>query len=83
MKKSGLGKGLSALIPTAGVDDSESGSTRDGVLTPATAPTSDARFEMVSVADIEPNRSQPRRACADESMADLTASLPELSLQHT
>jgi len=25
MKKSGLGKGLSALIPTAGADDAESG----------------------------------------------------------
>ena len=80
MKKSGLGKGLSALIPTAGADDSESGSTRDGVLTPATAPTPDASFEMVSVADIEPNRYQPRRAFDDESMAELTASIQEVGI---
>ena len=80
MKKSGLGKGLSALIPTAGADDSESGSTRDGVLTPATVPTPDTSFEMVSVADIEPNRYQPRRAFDDESMAELTASIQEVGI---
>ena len=80
MKKSGLGKGLSALIPTAGADDSESGSTRDGVLTPATVPTPDTSFEMVSVADIESNRYQPRRAFDDESMAELTASIQEVGI---
>jgi ParB family chromosome partitioning protein len=80
MKKSGLGKGLSALIPTAGADDSESGSTRDGVLTPATVPTPDTSFEMVSVADIEANRYQPRRAFDDESMAELTASIQEVGI---
>jgi len=80
MKKSGLGKGLSALIPTAGADDSESGSTRDGVLTPAAVPTPDTSFEMVSVADIESNRYQPRRAFDDESMAELTASIQEVGI---
>ena len=54
MKKSGLGKGLSALIPTAGADDDESGLTHDGVSTAATVPTPDSSFESVSVADIEP-----------------------------
>ena len=60
MKKSGLGKGLSALIPTAGADDAESGSTRDVASTATTVPIPDTSFEMVSVADIEPNRYQPR-----------------------
>ena len=78
MKKSGLGKGLSALIP-AGVDD-DGRSTPDEVSTAAKAPTPDTRFEMVSVADIEPNRYQPRRVFDDESMAELTASIQEVGI---
>ena len=79
MKKSGLGKGLSALIP-AGADDTEDRSTPDEVSTTAKAPTPDTRFEMVSVADIEPNRYQPRRVFDDESMAELTASIQEVGI---
>ena len=79
MKKSGLGKGLSALIP-AGADDTDGGSTPDEVSTTAKAPTPDPRFEMVSVADIEPNRYQPRRVFDDESMAELTASIQEVGI---
>ncbi|MCH2438307.1 MAG: ParB/RepB/Spo0J family partition protein [Acidimicrobiales bacterium] len=80
MKKSGLGKGLSALIPTAGADDDESGLTHDGVSTAATVPTPDSSFESVSVADIEPNRYQPRRIFDDESMAELTASIQQVGI---
>ena len=79
MKKSGLGKGLSALIP-AGADDTDGRSTPDEVSTTAKAPTPDTRFEMVSVADIEPNRYQPRRVFDDESMAELTASIQEVGI---
>ena len=79
MKKSGLGKGLSALIP-AGADDADGRSTPDEVSTPAKAPPPDTRFEMVSVADIEPNRYQPRRVFDDESMAELTASIQEVGI---
>ena len=79
MKKSGLGKGLSALIP-AGADDADGRSTPDEVSTMAKAPTPDTRFEMVSVADIEPNRYQPRRVFDDESMAELTASIQEVGI---
>jgi len=79
MKKSGLGKGLSALIP-AGSDDADSRSTPDEVSTTAKAPTPDTRFEMVSVADIEANRYQPRRVFDDESMAELTASIQEVGI---
>jgi len=35
---------------------------------------------MVSVADIEPNRYQPRRVFDDESMAELTASIQEVGI---
>jgi ParB family chromosome partitioning protein len=80
MKKSGLGKGLSALIPTAGADDAESESTRDGVSTATTVSNPDTSFELVSVADIEPNRFQPRRVFDDESMAELTASIQEVGV---
>ena len=79
MKKSGLGKGLSALIP-AGADGADGRSTPDDVSTTAEAPTPDIRFEMVSVADIEPNRYQPRRVFDDESMAELTASIQEVGI---
>ena len=79
MKKSGLGKGLSALIP-AGADDTDGRSTPDEVSTIVKAPTPDTRFEMVSVADIEPNRYQPRRVFDDESMAELTASIQEVGI---
>ena len=79
MKKSGLGKGLSALIPT-GADDADGRPTPDEVSTTAKAPTPDTRFEMVSVADIEPNRYQPRRVFDDESMAELTASIQEVGI---
>ena len=79
MKKSGLGKGLSALIP-AGQDDADGRSTPDEVSTTAKAPSPDTRFEMVSVADIEPNRYQPRRVFDDESMAELTASIQEVGI---
>ena len=79
MKKSGLGKGLSALIP-AGADDADSRLTPDKVSTTVKAPTPDTRFEMVSVADIEPNRYQPRRVFDDESMAELTASIQEVGI---
>ena len=79
MRKSGLGRGLSALIPT-GADEADGRSTRDEVSTTAKAPTPDTRFEMVSVADIEPNRYQPRRVFDDESMAELTASIQEVGI---
>jgi len=80
MKKSGLGKGLSALIPTTVVDDSDSVTTRDEASTGMAAPISESSFESVSVADIEPNRYQPRRSFDDESMAELTASIQEVGI---
>ncbi len=79
MKKSGLGKGLSALIPVE-ADAADGRSTPDEVSTIVKAPTPDTRFEMVSVADIEPNRYQPRRVFDDESMAELTASIQEMGI---
>ena len=80
MKKSGLGKGLSALIPTTVVDDSDSVTTRDEASTGIAVPISEGSFESVSVADIEPNRYQPRRSFDDESMAELTASIQEVGI---
>jgi ParB family transcriptional regulator, chromosome partitioning protein len=68
VKKQGLGKGLSALIPIdkkpdfIGVSESESKST--GLVN-------------LPITSIKPNRFQPRSAFSDESLAELTASIAE------
>jgi ParB family transcriptional regulator, chromosome partitioning protein len=63
--KRGLGKGLSALIPTR----------------PQTAPVPAAHPEgferYIKTADIKPNRFQPRRRIKDESLAELVQSIRE------
>lgn len=62
-KRSGLGRGLSALladVDTSSADDSE-------------RPRRDA--DLISVASIRPNPDQPRRTFSEADMADLTASI--------
>lgn len=65
-RRSGLGRGLSSLIPAdAGPERSESGST--------------ALVEL-PVGDVVANRHQPRRAFDEEALASLTASVREVGV---
>ena len=81
MKKSGLGRGLSALIPEGSVPGAlhplAEGLAGDLPTTAEMEVAEGMRFEKVSVADISPNPYQPRRGFDDEKMAELTASIRE------
>lgn len=101
MKKGGLGRGLSALIPESGVvpevgrvaegsgdPESGAGSREQPEGLPgggqgeagAEGTAGDAHLEAVAIADIEPNRYQPRRVFDDEKMAELTESIREIGV---
>jgi ParB family transcriptional regulator, chromosome partitioning protein len=70
-RRSGLGRGLEALIPvstTAGVVDGGIG--HDG------AP----RFEEIAIGAIEANPHQPRRRFDEETLTELTASIREIGV---
>lgn len=74
-RKSGLGKGLSALIPTEYADNApESGGTATEELTPAGRPME------VPIASVVPNHRQPRQRFDEEDLAGLTASIRELGV---
>ena len=81
MKKSGLGRGLSALIPEGGVPGAlhplAEGLANDSLMTAEMETGEEMRFEEVPVADISPNPYQPRQGFDDEKMAELTASIRE------
>lgn len=68
VKKQGLGKGLSALIPTDKKPDiyglNERGQELKGLV-------------EIPIKSIKPNRFQPRNTFADESLVELTASIAE------
>jgi ParB family chromosome partitioning protein len=65
-RRSGLGKGLSALIPAE-------------VAAPGD-PDAPVRLVELPVGDIVPNRHQPRQVFDEESLASLTASVRELGI---
>lgn len=65
-RKSGLGKGLGALIPNDYVDDAEAGGPTGSIEIP--------------IAAVTPNRRQPRSHFDEESLAGLTASIAELGV---
>ena len=80
-RPSGLGRGLSALIPattTTGTGTEEASDSADAVavavLHPEGAPEM-AELEMVLVSDIHPNPYQPRMVFDHERLSDLTASI--------
>ncbi|MBJ32145.1 MAG: chromosome partitioning protein ParB [Acidimicrobiaceae bacterium] len=82
MKKGGLGKGLSALIPESGATaapevavPNEGGDPSSGLSMAA-----DARLATIAVADVLPNQYQPRRFFDDEKMAELTLSIQEVGV---
>ena len=66
-RRSGLGKGLSSLIPPGEAGTGESGG--------------DAPFLIdIPVADITPNPNQPRMLFDEESLAELTASVQQIGV---
>ena len=67
MKKGGLGKGLSELIPTKGSTAAAETSTSDtvGELSESGSVVGDARLATVSVEDISPNRHRREDERAD------------------
>jgi len=66
-RRSGLGKGLGALIPT----ENENGGGTGGPLTD---------LREVAVASIRPNRFQPRQAFDEEGLGALAASIAEVGV---
>jgi len=66
-RKSGLGRGLSSLIPAEYSDDPASDGTLTGAL-------------EVPIAAVRPNPRQPRAHFDEESLAGLTASIAELGV---
>ena len=68
-RKSGLGRGLDALIPT--------GST---VMTPRDGGGSGTGLQEISVASIDPNPNQPRNLFDEDSLAELSASIKAIGL---
>jgi ParB family chromosome partitioning protein len=65
-RRSGLGKGLSSLIPP--------GETEPG------SPGGGAYFQEVAVADVTPNPHQPRLHFDEEALAELTASIQQIGV---
>ena len=85
-RSSGLGRGLSALIPatnppgTAHEKTADSdGTAKVAVLHPGGGPDV-LELEMVSVSDIHPNPYQPRTVFDHERLSDLTASIKEVGV---
>lgn len=66
VRRSGLGKGLSSLIPPG----EATGGSRDGT----------AVLQEIPIADITPNPNQPRVHFDEESLAELTASIQQIGV---
>lgn len=88
-QRRGLGRGLGSLIPTAPTDAPEAAGA--DAETPATAgdptpaadglsPVAGAYFAEVPIAQITPNRVQPRQVFDEEAMAELVHSIREIGV---
>jgi ParB family transcriptional regulator, chromosome partitioning protein len=86
-RRGGLGRGLGALIPTAGPaaaaatpleDDGQLAAPAAAV--PAPDPVPGARFREIPVQAITPNPKQPRAVFDEEKLAELKASIEEVGL---
>jgi ParB family chromosome partitioning protein len=66
-KRQALGKGLGALIPQKKADGGDLTTVRSGVM-------------RVSIEQVRPNKSQPRKSFDDTSLAELAASIQEHGL---
>jgi len=86
-KRSGLGRGIGALIPTEAPSTPESSTGRpvdvffpSGRATDALSAVPGARLAALSPADIVPNRAQPRSVFAQEELDELVASVREVGV---
>ena len=70
-RRSGLGRGLDALIPVGSAT-----AVGDGAIATTEAP----RLEEVPISAIEPNPHQPRQAFDEETLTELTASIREIGV---
>jgi ParB family chromosome partitioning protein len=66
VRRSGLGKGLSSLIPPG---ESEPGAAADGAV-----------LQEITIADVTPNPNQPRLHFDEETLAELTASIQQIGV---
>jgi ParB family chromosome partitioning protein len=73
-QRRGLGRGLGSLIPTAPPDEQ---GTASSDLPPLSA---GAYFAELPIAQVRPNRVQPRQAFDEEAMAELVHSIAEVGL---
>lgn len=76
-RRSGLGKGLGALIPTT--DESDSDSDESSAV-PASGSAAGALLRDVPIEAVAPNRHQPRKSFDDDSLGELSASIAELGV---
>jgi ParB family chromosome partitioning protein len=72
-RRSGLGKGLGALIPTTDEDRGDGGAAAAGA-------ADGALLRELPVDAVAPNRHQPRKTFADDSLRELSASIAELGV---
>jgi ParB family chromosome partitioning protein len=85
-RRGGLGRGLGALIPTAGPAAAAATPLEDdGLLAaqaavPAPDPVPGARFREIPVQAITPNPKQPRAVFDEEKLGELKASIEEVGL---
>ena len=73
-KKTGLGKGLSALIPDS-LSVQETSLIKQSKLEQDTITTLESELRQVPIADIDRNPYQPRTVFDDEKLAELTTCL--------
>ena len=73
-KKTGLGKGLSALIPDS-MNTQEAYSLQQSKLEQDALKKPGSELRQVPLADIERNPYQPRTVFDDEKLTELTASI--------
>ena len=78
-KKTGLGKGLSALIPDS-LSVQETSLIKQSKLEQDTITTLESELRQVPIADIDRNPYQPRTVFDDEKLAELTTSVQEVGV---
>ncbi len=87
MAKRGLGRGLSALIPTVGVKE-QAGTTKETEQKPPeivktegkTEETGGLNLKQIDVNQISPNPNQPRKKISENTLNELVASIKEVGI---
>lgn len=74
-KKTGLGKGLSALFADSGIEEEEEFELEENKEKVVEGKVDGEVVQKIKLIDIEPNRSQPRRSFDEESIEELAESI--------